>query len=272
MVDDADLDAICTDYLERLRESLGGLSAEDRRQIIDQVSEHIASARAALPQQTETGVREILKRLGTPEEIAAAARTEDLSPVHRRKDGPIVIGGVVAVALCVIGIGFATALGAFSGGGSAPNREHSASPTTGSTSRASTKVAVPVVTDVSVSTAAQSLAGAGLGYTLRYTTSDRPVGLVLQQRPEPGSFVHLGTDVVLVVSGTQSSVTVPDVVGQSQAQAQSTLAQVGLEMTVEGPVPNDQVPDGDVFTQAPASGSQVVGKTSVTVTVSAGPG
>ncbi len=266
-----ELDDICDEYLSRLRVALTDLSAGDRQQIIEQISEHIASARSALPEQTIVSVRDILERLGTPEEIAAAARTEDPSPVHRRK-GPIVVGGLVAVTLAVIGIGLATALGAFSGGGAAPNRHDSASPATRSTLPDLTEVAVPVVTDVSVPTAAESLAGAGLSYKLRYTTSDRPVGVVLQQHPDPGSFVRLGTNVVLVVSGIQSSVTVPDVVGQSQAQAQSSLEQVGLEMTIEGSVPNDRVPVGDVLAQAPASGLHVVGRTRVSVTFSAGPG
>jgi len=265
-----ELDPICADYLSRLTAALGDLPRDDRQQIVEQISEHISSARAALPNQTEASVRGILERLGPPEEIAAAARAESQLPVRRTKRTLIVVGAIV-IALGLLGIVLAATVGAFSGDTIAPSRQQSAASTT-PTAGASTRVAVPVVTGVQVPTAAESLASTGLRFSVRYTTSDRPLGVVLKQRPGPGSFVHPGTNVVLVVSGTPSSVTVPNVVGQSQAQAEATLQQAGLDVTMKGPVPSNQVPIGHVLTQAPAGGSRVVGRTSVSITVSAGSG
>jgi hypothetical protein len=265
-----ELDAICADYLTQLTAALGGLPRDDRQQLVEQIAEHISSARAALPRQTEAGVRGILERLGPPEEIAAAALAESQPRVRRTTRSPMVLGAMV-IALGLLGLVLAAAAGAFSGGTNAPSRQQSAASTT-STARASIRVAVPVVTGVQVPTAAESLASSGLRYSLRYTTSDRPLGIVVGQRPDSGSFVHPGTDVVLVVSGTPTSVTVPNVMGESQAQAESTLQAAGLDVTIVGPVPNKQVPVGIVFTQAPVAGSRVVGRSTVSITVSAGPG
>ena len=50
------LDAICAEYMARLEVALAGLPRADRQQITEQISEHIASARAALSQQTEAGL------------------------------------------------------------------------------------------------------------------------------------------------------------------------------------------------------------------------
>ena len=48
-----DLDALCADYLERLRAALGDVQRSDREQIIAQVSEHLSEAlREALPMDT----------------------------------------------------------------------------------------------------------------------------------------------------------------------------------------------------------------------------
>ena len=73
---DNQFDRICTEYLEQLRDALRELPLADREQIIDQVSEHIASARSTLAEENEAAVRNILERLGTP-------RRSPLPPVSK---------------------------------------------------------------------------------------------------------------------------------------------------------------------------------------------
>ena len=121
-----------------------------------------------------------------------------------------------------------------------------------------------------LASAVQTLTAVGLVYTVSYNTSNQPVGTVLEQRPSGGSTVKTGTKVDLTVVGTASTVTVPNVTGQSQAQADASLAAAGLNMRVVGPVANNHVPPGVVIAQSPADGATVTPRSVVSVTVSAG--
>jgi hypothetical protein len=67
-------DAIILRYLQDLEGELCDLPADRRQELLDEVGEHIAAARAALAPETEAGVRTMLERLGDPADIAAEAR------------------------------------------------------------------------------------------------------------------------------------------------------------------------------------------------------
>jgi hypothetical protein len=266
------LDVICLEYIARLEAALADLAPGDRQQIVEQVTEHISSARAALPAQTEAGVRDILERLGTPEEIAAEARTEELAPERRRRR-PLAMAGGVAVVLIVLGFGLAAALGTFSGGGTSTSNvlPPATTSTTEAASGASSAVNVPEVLGTQLPSAAESLSNVGLRYRVRDVPSERPIGTVLTQAPLAGSAVRGGTSVALTISGVQTSVTVPNVIGQSQADATATLAAAGLNATLQGPVTNAHVSPGIVFVQGPAAGSRVEQRSNIAITISAGP-
>jgi len=62
------------EYLERLQRSMGGLPAERREEILAQIQEHIVEGLAQLSPATDADVRNILERLGDPEDIADEAR------------------------------------------------------------------------------------------------------------------------------------------------------------------------------------------------------
>ena len=66
-------DALILRYLQDLEAQLQDLPANRRQELLDEVAEHIASARAGLEPETEAGVRTVLERLGDPAEIAAEA-------------------------------------------------------------------------------------------------------------------------------------------------------------------------------------------------------
>ncbi len=68
------VDALVDHYLNDLEAELHGLPANRRRELLDEVGEHIAAARAALDPETEAGIRTVLERLGDPADIAAEAR------------------------------------------------------------------------------------------------------------------------------------------------------------------------------------------------------
>jgi hypothetical protein len=67
-------DTLVDRYLRDLDAELQGLPASQRQEILDEVGEHVAAARAAMGADTEAGVRAVLERLGDPADIAAEAR------------------------------------------------------------------------------------------------------------------------------------------------------------------------------------------------------
>ncbi len=267
MADDADLDAICSEYLERLRGFLADLSPEDRRQIIEQVSEHISSARAALPQQTDAAVRDILERLGSPQEIAASAALEGGEPLPPHSRNLVIVGAAAAIVLVVIGVGIAALAGSFTS--SAPSSvENILAPTRSSSTAVSIgTVTLPTITGQQLAAATQVLSTLGLNYTVSYITSNQPVGTVLVQNPSGGARVDSASKVLLTVSGTQNALTVPNVIGQSQAQAEASLGAAGLGAQVVVKPGVSSTP-GTVIDESPISGSRVAPQSIVVLTVS----
>lgn len=67
-------DQLVDDYLKRLRRELAGLPRDRRRELEQEISEHIAEARATLSAQNEAEIRTLLDRIGDPADIAAEAR------------------------------------------------------------------------------------------------------------------------------------------------------------------------------------------------------
>jgi hypothetical protein len=264
MVDDAHLDAICAEYLERLRGSLGGLSAEDRRQILDQVSEHISSARAALPQQSEAAVREILERLGSPQEIAASAALEGDYPPPPHHRNPILVGVAVLV---VIGVGIAALAGAFTSSTPQTVRNVLSPARSSSTGKPVSTVSVPTITGQQLASATQVLSTMGLNYTVNYVASSDVPGTVVSQHPYGGARVDPASKVLLTVSGAQAVATIPNVIGQSQAQAEASLSAAALDAQVVMKPGGSSTP-GTVVDESPVAGSRVPPQSIVVLTVS----
>jgi hypothetical protein len=98
-------DKLVDDYLKRLRKELTGLPRERRRELEQEISEHIAEARASLSAQNEAEIRTLLDRIGDPADIAAEAR--ERFGVQPRKAGwkeitaliLLPIGGVILPVL-----------------------------------------------------------------------------------------------------------------------------------------------------------------------------
>ncbi len=61
-------------YLHELDEELRDLPPSRRRELLEEIREHIGSALAEVPEGEEAAVRNVLERLGEPAEIAEEAR------------------------------------------------------------------------------------------------------------------------------------------------------------------------------------------------------
>ncbi len=130
-------------------------------------------------------------------------------------------------------------------------------------------VVVPTVTGKQLTQAIALLQAANLGYTVHSVTSNQPVGTVLSQDPAGGTKTLETHKVTLTVSGTQSTVAVPSVVGQSPARAGSILNAANLSVGSQTTACSSQ-PNGVVSAQSPASGANVQPNTPVNLVVSTG--
>ena len=131
---------------------------------------------------------------------------------------------------------------------------------------------VPSVIGNTVGQAKQLLIQAGLkaGPIERRASSSVPSGEVIDTSPSAGQSLPAGSKVTLVVSSGPAKVTVPDVTGESQAQAKSDLHNQGFEVTVTDQT-SAAVQPGNVISQSPAGNSQAVPGTTVTVVVAKAP-
>lgn len=88
-------------YMKELERELRAFPSGRRREILEEVREHISQARAELDSETEAAIRNVLDRLGEPSEIAAAARERfGVRPVRA---GALEIWTVIALVIPYFG-------------------------------------------------------------------------------------------------------------------------------------------------------------------------
>jgi serine/threonine protein kinase len=129
---------------------------------------------------------------------------------------------------------------------------------------------VPQVTDLAEEAAVRQLQEGGFEpRILREYHETVPEGRVFEQSPDPGNELEVGKQVRITVSRGKAPVELPDVRGQSQEQASTTLAGLGLGVRVTEAFSGD-VSRGVVLGQEPGPGT-VPAETTVTIVVSKGP-
>jgi eukaryotic-like serine/threonine-protein kinase len=119
---------------------------------------------------------------------------------------------------------------------------------------------VPNVRGLNQAPAARRLTAAGFRPRFTYVASSRPAGRVLQQTPAAGARRARGARVRLTVSSGPSPKplkAVPDVIGQDQAAAVSTLRAAGFRVVVLNEQTTDQTQDGIVIDQDPEGGTRI---------------
>ena len=132
------------------------------------------------------------------------------------------------------------------------------------------RLAVPDVTGLPLKKAQQRLMSAGFQDEVKRVASSRPKGVVVEQSPVAGVTAVRGTTVKLSVSSGMKPVIVPQVVGQTQGSAVSSLTRIGLKPQLRNVA--SAKPLGIVVAQKPAAGEEVDKGSTVVVNVSTGTG
>jgi serine/threonine-protein kinase len=131
-------------------------------------------------------------------------------------------------------------------------------------------IPAPAVVGLSQQDATLRLANAGLQVgevTMQF--AEQPAGTVIGQSPDSGFLIGTGAQVDLTVSRGIEMTVVPQVIGQSQAEAEALLGDAKL--TVNRVVARDvNLPEGQVLDVLPRPGSQVRARSTVDLVVSSG--
>ncbi|MFJ7072680.1 Stk1 family PASTA domain-containing Ser/Thr kinase [Streptomyces sp. NPDC098781] len=133
-------------------------------------------------------------------------------------------------------------------------------------------VKVPDLQGYPLAKARSELKESGLqpGMVTREFDEDVTRGSVISSEPGDGTEVRSGSAVALTVS-KGSPVDIPDVTGESLADAKADLAETGLKVKVAAARVNSEFDAGQVAQQSPAEGKQAAEGDTVTLTLSKGP-
>lgn len=131
---------------------------------------------------------------------------------------------------------------------------------------------MPDVVGRAEATALTTLENAGLDPTTTADHSDSvPVGHVISTDPAPGDRIEKNGEVEIVVSQGVLRISIPEVAGSTQAEAERQLEDAGLDGTIHlEQVWHQEVPEGTVVGTEPAAGSTVDHGVDVTLLVSQG--
>lgn len=133
------------------------------------------------------------------------------------------------------------------------------------------KVKMISVVGMNVEDAKKALNDIGLGTSVRKEESDTyEVDQVISQDVDEGEEVDMHSTIALVVSSGSNGVAVPNVTGQEEAAAKSTLEAAGFKVNVTQSS-SDSVQEGLVISQDPTADSKAENGATITLTVSTGP-
>src|SRR5829696_3379271 len=130
---------------------------------------------------------------------------------------------------------------------------------------------VPGVVGSERAAAEQKLEDAGFEVEVdEQNSSFQEEGKVIDQNPEAGALPEAGSSVTITVGTGPSSVAVPQLYGNTPAQARSILEEAHLTLGDKSSEYNGDVAEGSIFFQDPSEAERVEPGTAVDVTVSLG--
>ena len=102
-------DPLVDDYLRRLEAAAADLPHERRVELVSEIEEHIEAALREGGARDEAGVRNVLERLGRPEEIAAEAGAGTPAPARGQLETAAML--VLAVSFLLPFVGYPIGVG-----------------------------------------------------------------------------------------------------------------------------------------------------------------
>ena len=138
------------------------------------------------------------------------------------------------------------------------------------------KISVPNTVGQTQAAAESAITTAGLvpGVENNVNSDTVPLGDVISQNPVSAAQVVSGSSVDLVISSgpaATTTVSVPNVVGDTQAAAESAITAVGLVVGTITSVSSNTVAVGDVISQSPVAGTTAATGSAVDLVISSGP-
>ena len=104
-------DPLVDDYLRRLEAAASVLPADRREELLSEICDHLQEALLRTPAGDPVAVRNLLERLGTPEEIVAAADSASDQPAAAFSQvNGLAVASVVLAVLWLAGAGAVLAL------------------------------------------------------------------------------------------------------------------------------------------------------------------
>ena len=189
--------------------------------------------------------------------------------------GVFVIGALI---ICVLIYFIARAAGLFSmGRDSDPGNQVVTESTVaaidgGGTSESSGQVEVPVIVGMSETEAAAKAQQGNLGikYMGEKESEEYEAGIIMEQDPAAGSKVDRNTTIYYYRSSGRTTITMPDVIGQTLTDAQTALTQAGFSNMQVANASSEEIPVGCVISVSPGVGENVGPTDQITLTVSTG--
>jgi len=134
------------------------------------------------------------------------------------------------------------------------------------------KIPVPDVTKFEATLAQRLVAAAGLTVSqVESVQADAPMGLAILTRPPAGTALAPGAGVALVVSRGAPTISVPDLLGMSIADARTRLELDGLQLGTPTRRSTADANPGTVIAQRPAAGTLASPGTVVDIVVARRP-
>lgn len=135
------------------------------------------------------------------------------------------------------------------------------------------QVEVPDLNGMNADQAKQALTKAGLTASQGTAVASDEVAKdkVATQDPAAGTKVEKGSTVTFSLSSGPESVSIPDITGMSEKEAQAALSNAGLTGSLSDRKASDKVAEGDIISQSPSAGKKVSKGSKVSYVISTGP-
>jgi serine/threonine-protein kinase len=228
-------------------------------------------------QETGNDYEPRTRRYEEPDEDDEDDEDDDQDGISSALEKAVTIGGFIigGIIIILLGVFIAHAMGVIGGGSSSSSREESSALSSSSESSSATgtedQVEVPDIVGHTVDEAQKMLNDLQLGIAKggEAASDQYPEGQIIEQNIPKGTKVDVHTQITYVISTGKADVVVPDVVGETQTVAETTLKSLGLETTVTQEY-SSEVKIGKVIRTSPKAGAEVSSGATVEVVISLG--